>query len=84
MSVGPTVEDWFRKEVVVDEEKCMLEIMDTASPDTFGPMLRMPPNTDGFLLVFSVNCISSFEDIKILLSRLMTENKPIVCESHTE
>ncbi|WVN85819.1 uncharacterized protein L203_100971 [Cryptococcus depauperatus CBS 7841] len=54
---NPTIEDSYRKQVVVDDEAATLEILDTAGQDqwyTYG---------SGFLLVFSLTDRPTFEEI---------------------
>ncbi|ORY50481.1 hypothetical protein BCR33DRAFT_713272 [Rhizoclosmatium globosum] len=61
----PTIEDSYRKQVVVDNESCILEILDTAGQEEYAAMgdqwLRMG---DGFLLVYSITSRQSFNRVK--------------------
>jgi GTPase KRas protein len=61
----PTIEDSYRKQVVVDGETCLLDILDTAGQEEYSAMRDQYMRTgEGFLLVFAVNNSKSFEDIK--------------------
>jgi small GTP-binding protein len=58
-------EDSYRKQVVVDGETCLLDILDTAGQEEYSAMRDQYMRTgEGFLCVFAVNNIKSFEDIK--------------------
>jgi len=58
----PTVEDSYRKVMVVDGESCTLDIMDTAGQDEYKALLdQYMKNGQGFLLVYSQTSLSSFE-----------------------
>jgi len=62
----PTLEDSFRKSVVIDNEPCLLDIWDTAwDLENEFPSVReqMWRRASGFLLVYSVTSRSSFEEI---------------------
>lgn len=60
----PTIEDSYRKQVVIDGETCLLDILDTAGQEEYSAMRDQYMRTgEGFLLVFAVNSIKSFEDI---------------------
>ena len=60
----PTIEDSYRKQVVIDKETCLLDILDTAGQEEYSAMRDQYMRTgEGFLLVFSVNNLSSFKDI---------------------
>jgi len=59
----PTIEDCYRKQIVIDKEKCQLEIIDTAGQKEFCSMRDQYMRTgDGFLLVFAVNNAKSYQD----------------------
>ncbi|XP_069704602.1 ras-like protein 1 [Periplaneta americana] len=60
----PTIEDSYRKQVVIDSETCHLDILDTAGQEEYSAMRDQYMRTgEGFLLVFAVNSAKSFEDI---------------------
>lgn len=60
----PTIEDSYRKQVVIDGETCLLDILDTAGQEEYSAMRDQYMRTgEGFLIVFAVNNIKSFEDI---------------------
>nr|CAH7749969.1 unnamed protein product [Callosobruchus chinensis]CAI5865993.1 unnamed protein product [Callosobruchus analis] len=60
----PTIEDSYRKQVVIDGDTCLLDILDTAGQEEYSAMRDQYMRTgEGFLLVFAVNSAKSFEDI---------------------
>ena len=60
----PTIEDSYRKQVVIDGETCLLDILDTAGQEEYSAMRDQYMRTgEGFLLVFAVDNAKSFEDI---------------------
>ncbi|OQV11758.1 GTPase KRas [Hypsibius exemplaris] len=60
----PTIEDSYRKQVVIDGETCLLDILDTAGQEEYSAMRDQYMRTgEGFLLVYAINNPKSFEDI---------------------
>ncbi|XP_064599737.1 GTPase KRas isoform X2 [Liolophura sinensis] len=60
----PTIEDSYRKQVVIDGETCLLDILDTAGQEEYSAMRDQYMRTgEGFLCVMAVNNQKSFEDI---------------------
>merc|ERR1712179_45192 len=61
----PTIEDSYRKQVVIDGETCLLDIIDTAGRgDEYSALKDQCMRTgEGFLIVFAVNNAKSFEEI---------------------
>jgi len=60
----PTIEDSYRKQVVIDGETCLLDILDTAGQEEYSAMRDQYMRTgEGFLLVFAVNEAKSFDNI---------------------
>merc|ERR1712048_434798 len=54
----------YRKQVVIDGETCLLDILDTAGQEEYSAMRDQYMRTgEGFLIVFAVNNAKSFEDI---------------------
>ncbi|XP_064816412.1 GTPase HRas-like isoform X3 [Oncorhynchus masou masou] len=62
----PTIEDSYRKQVVIDGETCLLDILDTAGQEEYSAMRDQYMRTgEGFLCVFAINNIKSFEDVHL-------------------
>ena len=60
----PTIEDSFRKSVIIDNEACLLEILDTSSQEEFSSMRgQYIRNGDGFICVYSITSRSSFDEM---------------------
>ncbi|KAJ3250643.1 Ras GTPase [Chytriomyces hyalinus] len=60
----PTIEDSYRKQVQVDNEVAILDILDTAGQEEYSAMREQYMRTgEGFLLVYSITSKHSFEDI---------------------
>jgi GTPase KRas protein len=60
----PTIEDSYRKQVTIDEETCLLDILDTAGQEEYSAMRDQYMRTgQGFLMVFSITSRSSFDEI---------------------
>ncbi|GLD60199.1 GTPase HRas isoform X1 [Lates japonicus] len=56
--------DSYRKQVVIDGETCLLDILDTAGQEEYSAMRDQYMRTgEGFLCVFAINNTKSFEDI---------------------
>jgi small GTP-binding protein len=61
----PTIEDFYRKEIVVDSSPSVLENLDTAGTEQFASMRDLYiKNGQGFILVYSLVNQQSFQDIK--------------------
>ncbi|CAD5224419.1 unnamed protein product [Bursaphelenchus xylophilus] len=61
----PTLEDSYRKQVVIDDKVCVLDILDTAGQEEYDAMHdHYAHNGHGFLLVFALNDYSSFMNIR--------------------
>lgn len=58
------LQDSYRKQVVIDGETCLLDILDTAGQEEYSAMRDQYMRTgEGFLCVFAINNTKSFEDI---------------------
>ena len=61
----PTIEDSYRKQVVIDGETCLLDILDTAGQEEYSAMRDQYMRTgEGFLCVFAIDNMKSFEDVE--------------------
>ncbi|KAI1320388.1 Ras- protein Rap-1b [Mortierella claussenii] len=68
----PTIEDSYRKQVEVDNQQCMLEILDTAGTEQFTAMRDLyMKNGQGFILVFSITAASTFEELTELHRQIL-------------
>jgi GTPase KRas protein len=61
----PTIEDSYRKQVVIDGQPCMLEVLDTAGQEEYTALRdQWIRDGEGFVLVYSISSRSSFSRIK--------------------
>ena len=59
-----SAQDAYQQRTVIDSEPCLLDILDTAGQEEYSAMRDQYMRTgEGFLIVFAVNNIKSFEDI---------------------
>lgn len=60
----PTIEDSYRRQVVIDNETCLLDILDTAGQEEYSAMRDSYMRAgEGFLVIYAVNSRSSFDEI---------------------
>ncbi|KFD49381.1 hypothetical protein M514_09744 [Trichuris suis] len=79
----PTIEDSYRKQVEVDGQQCMLEILDTAGTEQFTAMRDLyMKNGQGFVLVYSITAQSTFNDLIDLRDQILrvkdTDEVPMI------
>lgn len=79
----PTIEDSYRKQIMVDGVSVLLDIVDTAGQEEFASMQdTWMRNGKGFLLVYSITSRPSFEEISELYEKILRvkecEHVPIV------
>merc|ERR1712023_435963 len=79
----PTIEDSYRKQVEINSQHCMLEILDTAGTEQFTAMRDLyMKNGQGFVLVYSITAQSTFGDLQDLREQILrvkdTEDVPLV------
>ncbi|KAB7507217.1 UNVERIFIED_CONTAM: hypothetical protein RMT77_013406 [Armadillidium vulgare] len=79
----PTIEDSYRKQVDVDGQQCMLEILDTAGTEQFTAMRDLyMKNGQGFVLVYSITSQSTFNDLQDLREQILrvkdTDDVPMI------
>jgi len=68
----PTIEDSYRKQVEIDNQQCMLEILDTAGTEQFTAMRDLyMKNGQGFILVYSITSQSTFNDLQDLREQIL-------------
>uniref|UniRef100_G3T8N8 small monomeric GTPase n=1 Tax=Loxodonta africana TaxID=9785 RepID=G3T8N8_LOXAF len=79
----PTIEDSYRKQVEVDAQWCMLEILDTAGMEQFTAMRDLyMKNGQGFALVYSITAQPTFNDLQDLREQILrvkdTDDVPMI------
>ncbi|KAG2386969.1 hypothetical protein C9374_002004 [Naegleria lovaniensis] len=68
----PTLEDSYKKEIIIDSTPVTLEIIDTAGQEELTSLRDNYVKTgDGFLLVYSVTSNQSFEEIVDLIDQIL-------------
>ena len=68
----PTVEDCYRKQIEVDGQHCILEILDTAGIEQFASFRDLyMKNGQGFVLVYSITAQSTFNDLQDLREQIL-------------
>jgi len=60
----PTIEDSYRKQAVVEEISCMIDILDTAGQEEYASLRdQWMRDREGFIIVFAVDSRKSFEEV---------------------
>lgn len=60
----PTIENSYRKQVNIDDETCMLDILDTAGQEEYSAMRdQYIRSGQGFIIVYSITSKSSFDNL---------------------
>jgi len=68
----PTIEDSYRKQIVVDDTTCMLDILDTAGQDEYEAMRdNYIRSGQGFLIVYDITSRSSFEELSTFRDKIL-------------
>jgi GTPase KRas len=61
----PTIEDSYCKQIKIDNESYIVEILDTAGPEDFRDLRRMYMRSNHvFILVYSITSKNSFSEIQ--------------------
>jgi len=79
----PTIEDSYRKQVMLDAEGALLDILDTAGQEEFSSMQdQWMRDGKGFLLVYNITSRPTFEEVSNLYDKILrtkdTDKVPIV------
>ncbi|KAI0244146.1 RAS2 protein [Massospora cicadina] len=79
----PTIEDSYRKQVVIDDMACVLEVLDTAGQEEYTALRdQWIRDGEGFLLVYSITSRSTFERVERYRSQISrvkdTEDTPMI------
>jgi len=79
----PTIEDSYRKHLIIDDQPCILEILDTAGQEEYTALRdQWIREGEGFVLVYSITARATFERIERFRSQILrvkdTESMPII------
>ena len=68
----PTIEDSYRKQVTIDNETCLLDILDTAGQEEYSAMRDQYMRTgQGFICVYAITSRSSFDEISSFREQIL-------------
>lgn len=79
----PTIEDSYRKQVVIDDMPCVLEVLDTAGQEEYTALRdQWIRDGEGFLLVYSITARSTFERVERYRDQILrvkdTDDTPMI------
>jgi len=79
----PTIEDFYRKEIEVDNSPSILEILDTAGTEQFASMRDLYiKNGQGFLLIYSITNRQTLQDVQPMRDQIVRlkgqDNVPMI------
>jgi len=68
----PTIEDSYRKQVMIDDETALLDILDTAGQEEFSSMQdQWMRDGKGFLLVYNIISRPTFDEVSVLYDKIL-------------
>jgi len=68
----PTIEDSYRKQVMIDDETALLDILDTAGQEEFSSMQdQWMRDGKGFLLVYNITSRPTFDEVSVLHDKIL-------------
>ena len=68
----PTIEDSYRKQVTIDDESCLLDILDTAGQEEYSAMRdQYLRKGHGFICAFSVTSRASFDEVSAFREQIL-------------
>ncbi|KAF1848363.1 ras-domain-containing protein [Cucurbitaria berberidis CBS 394.84] len=80
----PTIEDSYRKQVQIDGQSCMLEVLDTAGQEEYIALRdQWIRDGEGFVLVYSISSRSSFTRIQRFHSQIQRVKETTMAGSPT-
>ncbi|WVQ79920.1 hypothetical protein IAT38_002021 [Cryptococcus sp. DSM 104549] len=68
----PTIEDCYRKQWVVDDQPCLLEVLDTAGQEEYTALRdQWIRDGEGFIVVYSITSRPTFERVERIVERVL-------------
>ncbi|KAL9057781.1 MAG: hypothetical protein Q9162_002122 [Coniocarpon cinnabarinum] len=78
----PTIEDSYRKQVVIDNQSCMLEVLDTAGQEEYTALRdQWIRDGEGFVLVYSITSRASFSRIQSYYKQILRVRESVAAMS---
>ncbi|KAE9984738.1 hypothetical protein EG328_008355 [Venturia inaequalis] len=72
----PTLEDSYRKQIVIDDEVALADVLDTAGQEEYSAMREQYMRTgEGFILVYSITSRDSFDEMKTFHKQILQVKK---------
>merc|ERR1712232_1429091 len=74
----PTIEDSYRKQVVIDGQPCLLAILDTAGQEEFTALRdQWIRDCEGFIIIYSITGRNSFNQVTAFRNQVLKDNDTI-------
>ena len=71
-SIDPTIEDSYRKQVSIDDEVCLLDILDTAGQEEYSAMRdQYMQGGEGFIVVYAINSRDAFDEVTTFRDQIL-------------
>eukprot|EP00808_Paulinella_micropora_P015039 g65043.t1 len=68
----PTIEDSYRKQVTIDDQSALLDILDTAGQEEFSSMQdQWMRDGRGFLIVYNITSAPSFDEVNLIYEKIL-------------
>eukprot|EP01127_Copromyxa_protea_P009756 TRINITY_DN2319_c0_g5_i1.p1 TRINITY_DN2319_c0_g5~~TRINITY_DN2319_c0_g5_i1.p1 ORF type:complete len:194 (+),score=52.81 TRINITY_DN2319_c0_g5_i1:103-684(+) len=67
----PTIEDSYRKQVTIDSETCLLDVLDTAGQEEYSAMRDQYMRTgQGFILTYAITSRQSYDEMNVFRDQI--------------
>ncbi|KAK6440972.1 RAS2 protein [Oleoguttula sp. CCFEE 5521] len=77
--LDPTIEDSYRKQVVIDESVCLLEVLDTAGQEEYSAMrAQYVQKSEGIIIVYSITSRQSFEEARTFYHQIIRVREEVI------
>jgi len=68
----PTIESSYRRQVVIDDHACVLDVLDTAGQEEYSALRsQWIRSGEGFLILYSITDRSSFEEVEAYRTQIL-------------
>jgi len=68
----PTIEDSYRKQIKIEDNSMIIEILDTAGPEEYSAMRDQWMRVgQGFIVTYSLNSKQSFQEVSVFIAQIL-------------